>query len=966
MNIAAPTTPDTFSRRIPAGLTWGLLAVGLIVSLVALYLKLEPHQAPRLAIELAPVIAAGAGAAACLICQSRLHKAEVRYTWAWRLLAAALCCLTVGQVFRILQLQLHGTPPFPSVGDMWWSLQQPLLWSAILLLAWPKKSRTGIRIICDALILVLAALVGLWSVLLEPLFLSSTLTQPQKILSLYYPLSSVVLLFCASLLLSSNRTRAHLTRTTAFLLSGTTVFIVSELVFSFHLLHHSDFYTRFVELGWAWASILIGAAALAQPSTAASADATAAIPGASLVADDESESVATLSTLPERWRPVILWLPYVAAILAAGVLLIGQLQRDRAETVQRLAPVLALLFALVARQMLTLWDNLALSHRLTRANSELAQVNATLEQHVRERSRHLTTLHGITSTLNTSVDRRTVLRVALERTMSAIGAEGGGIWLLPVDGAPQDEIVPGLSNDPAEKWTLVHWHSTESAAALPDEITQTKMRDLAILIAEGKFNQPGEISMVPGNLPVEGLPPSESLILVPIRWQGSMIGVLGMLRWSGEFSFEDRALVESVGLEAGTALQNVRLYQAARLRADHDPLTGLLNHRAIQEQLNSSLAQSRRLACELSIVLLDLGNFKFFNDTYGHQVGDDVLRTVARSLQNLCRATDFVGRYGGDEFILLLPETHADGSQVVCQRVLAELDRLHFEADKVKIPITASFGVAVFPHDGNSALELISHADSSLYLAKSSGSTIRVPEPVTGSAEGRKETRRLKNRATGGSFGVLDALVTAIDNKDHYTRRHSEDVTQMALLIAEELSYTEEQQRAVRISGLLHDVGKIAVPDEILRHPGKLSQDQWEIMKQHPVFGALIVKDLPHLDDVLAGVRHHHERYDGKGYPDGLAGDDIPTMGRLLAVPDCYSAMTTDRPYRKGFAPEEALMEIERSIGTQFDPLIATTFISAMRRALAEDREHPLGTENGAASTEVRQASPAVATASEE
>jgi putative nucleotidyltransferase with HDIG domain len=307
---------------------------------------------------------------------------------------------------------------------------------------------------------------------------------------------------------------------------------------------------------------------------------------------------------------------------------------------------------------------------------------------------------------------------------------------------------------------------------------------------------------------------------------------------------------------------------------------------------------------------------------------------VSRHLEEVCRENDIVGRYGGDEFIVLLPDTGGDGARDFCLRVAARLGEQHFQTDSgSRIPIEMSFGWAVFPRDADSALELLSVADSNLYEYKHSGG-FQNPAHVEATEQGRIEIRRLKNRASGGSFGVLDALVTAIDNKDHYTRRHSEEVTHYSLLVAKDLNYSEEALRAVRISGLLHDVGKIAVPDEILRHPGELGKDEWEIMRQHPVFGALIVKDLPHLDEVLDGVRHHHERWDGKGYPDGLKENDIPMMGRLLAVGDCFSAMTTNRPYRKAFAPEDALREIERSSGVQFDPMIAKTFVRVMQREI--------------------------------
>ena len=162
-------------------------------------------------------------------------------------------------------------------------------------------------------------------------------------------------------------------------------------------------------------------------------------------------------------------------------------------------------------------------------------------------------------------------------------------------------------------------------------------------------------------------------------------------------------------------------------------------------------------------------------------------------------------------------------------------------------------------------------------------------------------------------------------------------MTYLSLLVARELDYSEQQLEAVRISGLLHDVGKIAVPDDVLRHPGKLDREQWEIMQQHPVFGALIVKDVPHLDAVSDGIKYHHENWDGSGYPENLAGEEIPVMGRLLAMGDCYSALTTDRPYRKGWTPEAALEEISRCAGTHFDPHLCAIFLRVMERELQLD-----------------------------
>jgi len=940
-------------KALPAFLEWApLLLIGLLLSAAILLAGSRGIKSLRTISDYAPLLATLTAVAASGLAAIRLNKFEGRAVWGWRLMAVALLFHAAGHFFRV-GLQGSKKPiPIPSGLDFCWAPQMPLILAAILLLTWPGRGVAAIGALLDGLIVALAAVAMLWSPLLESRFAQANVPAAQKFLSLYYPLFSIALLCGVSLLLSAARSRRGLPRSAMFLLAGLVVFVLANI-------YRGLAWTNY---GWVWAGLLVGMAALTHVGDVARRQAAvAAMPEGALAPSIGPEDVATLLVPPlianasvvrgatrsaggnQLKRSIAIWFPYLVAAGAMGVLLLVQMKRGQGAALRNLVPILPLVLALIARQMLTLRENIYLAESLDDVSADLVRVNDELEGHVRERTRHLSTLHGITSTLNTSVDRRTVLRVALEKTMAAINATGGGIWLKDSEKSDKQEPNAPAPRDPTLRsatvrqatWTLVH-----SLGFGEDDPLQTTLRDLAVAAAEE--HEPTNTNLL-RDLAVEPVdaPAADRLILVPIRWQGSLIGVLALISDNHDFSFEDRALVESVGLEAGTALQNVRLYQAARQRADRDSVTGLLNHRAMQEQLNQVLGDARRLDSELSIILMDLNNFKFFNDTYGHQVGDEVLRTVARTLQKVFRASDIVGRYGGDEFIALLPDTDTEGTLIACQRVAAALDKEHFEADGRRIPITMAYGTSGYPRDGAAALELLTQADSSLFDYKSTGGA-KSPAQASTPGEANQsslERRRLKSRVTGGSFGVLDALVTAIDNKDRYTRRHSEEVTQMALLIAGDMDYSEESLRAVRISGLLHDVGKIAVPDEILRLPGKLSDDQWEIMKQHPVFGALIVKDLPHLDEVLGGVRHHHERYDGKGYPDGLAGDDIPIMGRILAIPDCYSAMTTDRPYRKGFEPEAALAEIERCKGTQFDPVLATIFIRAMRREIEAGRD---------------------------
>jgi diguanylate cyclase (GGDEF)-like protein len=869
--------------------------------------------------------AAGIGAAACF---SAFHMARkrwlmrVRIAWACIGASAAFCALGWG-LFALTRTRGEASP-----ADIGWVIQQPLLWGGLFLLAWRGRSLGMMRLLTDTLIVVLSAVVLSWSLVLQQrLFGDQDMSLMTKALAIYYPIFDIAHLFCALMLIANVRDRPALSRAAGWVLLGVIFLIFADSVRTYapaaRILKSAVF-----DLVQIWSYLFIGIAALIHARLPEGRDKVAFIsnlddaveaapPGVPLGASPWDQNVV-------RWhRSAMLWLPYIATLGVSGVLIAQEMKKANSETVQRLLPVLALLLAIVARQMITLWDNLQLAEKLRASNVDL-------ESGIRDRTRHLENLHGITSTLNTSLDRRTVLRVTLEKTIAAVGADGGGIWLRD---ARRDIYT---NSAPSYEWSLVHWQGLGDDAG-----TVSLLRDLSIAFVE-RENGPSAFNFSPATreaMEAGVAPPERRLIRVPVRWQGSVMGVMGLMRRDGMFSYEDRALVESVALEAGTALQNARLYTEAAHRADRDSVTELLNHRAIQENLGTTLARCKRTGNQFSIIMMDLNNFKFFNDTYGHPVGDDVLRAVARALKDSCRASDILGRYGGDEFILLLPDTDSAGTIEMCQRIEAALDARHFEpVPGTKLPIAISFGWAAFPGDGDSIHELLTQADSNLYNHKRGGASY-LTQSAKAARESREEMKRLKSRAFGGSFGVLDALVTAIDNKDHYTRHHSEEVTLLSLLVGKEIGYDEEQLRAVRISGLLHDVGKIAVPDDILRHPGKLGRDEWDIMQQHPVFGALIVKDVPNLEHVLEGIRHHHEKWDGSGYPDKLAGEDIPEMGRLLAMGDCYSALTTDRPYRKGWKPEAALEEIERCRGTHFDPRLCDAFLKVMRRELQNQVE---------------------------
>jgi HD-GYP domain-containing protein (c-di-GMP phosphodiesterase class II) len=275
------------------------------------------------------------------------------------------------------------------------------------------------------------------------------------------------------------------------------------------------------------------------------------------------------------------------------------------------------------------------------------------------------------------------------------------------------------------------------------------------------------------------------------------------------------------------------------------------------------------------------------------------------------RSCDTLARYGGDEFALLL----SLGSSTVVPDVESRLRRafegLDYrpEGQATTIPLSVSMGIALFPTHGSDALTVLKLADERLRWAKTGGAN-----------EGQARIVRAMALSDIKGFSMLDALVVSVDNKDRYTRRHSEEVMTYSLMIARQLGMSESAQRTLAVASLLHDIGKIGVPDAILRKPGPLTPEEYEAVKHHPEMGAILVSAVPGLESTLDAVRHHHERWDGGGYPFGLAGEAIPLQARLMAVADAFSAMTSNRPYRLGIPVEQALSILQAGAGTHWDP----------------------------------------------
>jgi diguanylate cyclase (GGDEF)-like protein len=364
---------------------------------------------------------------------------------------------------------------------------------------------------------------------------------------------------------------------------------------------------------------------------------------------------------------------------------------------------------------------------------------------------------------------------------------------------------------------------------------------------------------------------------------------------------------------AGLAIANTEARERLSAQAATDPLTGLANHGAFHQRLEAEVARAQRNGRELSLVLIDLDHFKDINDTFGHQVGDRVLADIARALSPLVREGELLARVGGEELAWLLPESEHLGAHAAAERARAAISAARpGDLDTV----TASAGVCSLDRAGSSR-ELYRLADAALFWAKSQGRdcAITYEQDAVDDIPHHERTAQMERART---LGALRALARAVDARDPATQRHSERVATMTYDLAIEHGWSVERAGSLREAALVHDVGKIGVPDAVLLKPGRLDPAEYAQIQAHSALGAQIVSEVLTPEQV-GWVRHHHERFDAGGYPDRLSGLDIPEGARIMAVADSWDAMTGQRNYRDALRADEALLECQTASGTQFD-----------------------------------------------
>ncbi len=390
----------------------------------------------------------------------------------------------------------------------------------------------------------------------------------------------------------------------------------------------------------------------------------------------------------------------------------------------------------------------------------------------------------------------------------------------------------------------------------------------------------------------------------PVKSKGKMVSIiaLGQKKNHRLYSAEDISMVEGITGELGEILENAQLYNSAMIKANTDELTWLYNHRYFHERLEQEIARGSRFGSTFSLIMLDIDLFKVYNDIYGHLAGDQVLRRVAEYIKEAIRSIDLAFRYGGEEFAVILPETTIQDAYKVAERI-----RKMIEADPASrtMPVTVSLGIANWPGDGVMREEIIGAADAALYHAKNSGRN-RTGLTADVSASGENKSAA-KQSGRSRSLNIIHALAATVDAKDSYTYGHSRKVSEYAVSLAEAIKLPENKVSIIRTASLLHDIGKIGIQDSILNKKEFLTIAEWEPIKAHPEIGVEILRHVTELSDCLPLILHHHERYDGRGYPAGLQGSSIPQGARIIAIADAYDAMTTPRPYRGRMTREDAV-----------------------------------------------------------
>ena len=538
------------------------------------------------------------------------------------------------------------------------------------------------------------------------------------------------------------------------------------------------------------------------------------------------------------------------------------------------------------------------------------------QEDIKRRARSVEALYGVAQVISQSSTLDAMLKDALGQVCAAMDTESGCVFMLDLDkNALKLKAVRGVPESAVRQFSTIALteEGIEKIIELREPVTEIEIdKAYAVVDIEGVQRLTADMGR-------------KGIAATPFFRGEDMQGLLVVFTNKDRiFSGEDRDLLKAIANEMSIGINNMMLLENTKKFSVTDELTGLYNRRYFFEMLDVEMNRSGRTTRPFSLAMLDLDGFKEYNDKYGHSNGDAVLEAFSQMLKTYIRKSDLAFRYGGDEFVLILPSADAEKAKKIIQRARAKWQKEPLTQSKiVRGNVGFSSGIAEYPSNAESPDGLIFLADAALYQAKKKGYEDKlVSELSTLSTD-------IMDVATQDQ---VYALAATVDARDPYTYGHSQRVAGIAMRIGRQIGMSSEDLTKLQNAAMLHDIGKIGVPDSILIKAGKPSAEEWEVIRKHCAEGARILSYVKEFSILVPIVLHHHEWYDGSGYPGGLKGIDIPSGARITSVADAYDTMVTKRPYRDAISSREACEELRRNAGTQFDPVIVEVWCKLVEK----------------------------------
>jgi diguanylate cyclase (GGDEF)-like protein len=515
-------------------------------------------------------------------------------------------------------------------------------------------------------------------------------------------------------------------------------------------------------------------------------------------------------------------------------------------------------------------------------------------------------------TFGETTDIETFLSIALEKVVAAVQADIGAVYLLDAATAVLSlRAQSGLSDEVCEPLSSLGLVEAEVESL-------RRWRDPNIPLSE-------VLSYSAHDTIMEALEKSHvrSVYSLPLVARDEVYGLMQLASTSKrQWGTDEPEMLRSIGNGIAMAMENVTLFRRTKELTLTDELTELYNRRYFYRVLNTEMHRAQRYGPSSSLVMLDLDSFKEYNENFGHTVGDSALKAFAETLAASLRNTDFAFRYGGDEFALILPATDADGARLVADRIRSQWSQISkAEYTPQKSSLGLSAGIAQFPRDAETPDGLVLLVETALQNSKDEGGNRSTLVSDLGAFH-----TELGEATTADQ---VYALAATVDARDRFAQGHWQRVADVAERIGQAIALPAAEQAGVRAAALLHDIGKVSIPDSVINKPDAPTEHEWKILRQHSVEGARLIGRVKELAGLVPLIEHHHEFYDGTGYPKGLKGDDIPLGARIICIADAYDTMTTLRPYRDLVSHDEACEELRRLAGAQFDADLVEALIQA-------------------------------------